>query len=237
MINIAVIDDERDVLALIVGKIKSNVSGRNDIRVFSYNSAETFFDALKNKIRFQIVFSDIGMHGMNGLKLGQKLKSKWPNVYLIYLTSRTEFALESYQIEAYQYILKKDMNERLPDILQKVLSIVEKEMKTFLIVGTSADQKKINFEDILYIQKIKGTKYVEYITSDEALRDRKTMEQAMGEVAGLDFVLVERGHAVNMHHITRIRDNVITLSNGQEIIISRTRIAAVKEQVNSFWEM
>ena len=68
-----------------------------------------------------LFFVDIELgDGITGLEFGRILRKKYPNRGLVFLTSHKEFAMESYEIEADQYILKEQMDKRLPGILAKV---------------------------------------------------------------------------------------------------------------------
>lgn len=234
MINIAVIDDERVVRERVVDKVNS-VLWDFEAEVSSYGDAASFFSAMGRDKQFHIVISDIGMQGMNGIELGKHLKETCPDVYLIFLTSSADYAVESYMLDAYQYVLKCEMDTRFPEILQSVLKKVEGKIKNHIIVGNAIEQQKVCYEDILYIYKVKGTKYVAYVTDGETLRDRKTLEQVMMDAKHHMFVMIERGHAVNLRHVTKIRENILTLSNGDELEVSRTRIQEVREAINRYW--
>lgn len=234
MIYIAVIDDERIVREQVVEKVKAQLGGFK-AELSSYGDAASFFDAMGSKKQFHIVISDIGMQGMNGIELGKHLKDLYPEVYLIYLTASADYAVESYMLDAYQYVLKCEMDTRFPEILQTVLKEVDGKIKNYIVVGNAIEQQKVCYEDIIYIHKVKGTKYVAYVTEKERIRDRKTLEQAMQDAKHHLFVMVERGHAVNLRHVTKIRESTLTLSNEEELEVSRTRIQSVREAINDYW--
>ena len=64
--------------------------------------------------------------------------------------------MESYKISAYQYILKEDMEIRLPQITRKLLNQIQHEYAQFRVVGTNGIQKKIYLETLYMC--IKGKK-------------------------------------------------------------------------------
>ena len=215
-------------------KVKS-VLGGVEANISSYGDAASFFAAMDRNNPFHIVISDIRMEGMNGIELGRKLKRLCPEVYLIYLTLSSDYAADSYILNAYQYVLKCDMDVRLPEILKAALSELEKELDSYRIVGSPNRRRRIRYEDIICINKVKGTKYVEYVTADGSFRDRKTLEQVMEEASQQHFVMVERGHVVNMGHVVSFEERTLTLSNGEEMAVSRTRNQAVREALHKYW--
>ena len=105
---------------------------------------KSFFRGGPEKVHgFDILFSDIQMLEMNGLELGKRLLKDVPNLYIIYITAYMEYAVESYKISAYQYILKEDMEIRLPQVTRKLLNQIQHEYAQFRVVGTNGIQKKI----------------------------------------------------------------------------------------------
>lgn len=125
MIRIVIVDDDERMRAVIWNKIKeiSDTFRETEIQLFA--SGESFLEQAKEKDYGDegdifIVDIDLG-DGMTGLELGRVLRKKYPNRGLIFLTSHGEFALESYEIEADQYILKTQMDERMPRILEKLM--------------------------------------------------------------------------------------------------------------------
>ena len=124
-----------------------------------------------------------------------------------------------------------ELKKLLKDYEFDILPIAEE----YIIIGNRSEQHKVNYEDIICIQKVKGTKYVEYVLADNTYRDRRTIEQVMESARYYGFIMVEKGHAVNLKHVSSMVGNVITMSNGLEQIISRTRIQNVRSALNIYW--
>lgn len=164
MIKIATIEDEENIRQEIVRYIKKGIGSIEGVEVDVYESAERY---LLVGGRYDLVISDIELPGISGLELGKRIKENNPDVYLVFLTSHSEFASESYIIEAYQYILKKDIEERLSPLIERVVHEIKKDYEEYRWVGTNQRKIKIYHKDIVCIQKIKGSKYAEYITEIE----------------------------------------------------------------------
>lgn len=211
MIKIATIEDEENIRQEIVRYIKKGIGSIEGVEVDVYESAERY---LLVGGRYDLVISD---------------------VYLVFLTSHSEFASESYIIEAYQYILKKDIEERLSPLIERVVHEIKKDYEEYRWVGTNQRKIKIYHKDIVCIQKIKGSKYAEYITENGKYMERLSMNQILEQIHSNAFILVDRGHAVNVNHIVRVRGNVIQMDNGEEITVSRVQSSQVKEKITAYW--
>lgn len=232
MIKIASVEDERNVQLEIERYIKMGIKNDSEIEVDLYRSAEEY---LLSGEKYDLVITDIELPGINGLELGRKVREDNPEVYLVFLTSYSEFASESYIIEAYQYILKKDIEERLPLLVQKVILEIKKRYEEYRWIGNNQDKRKIYYKDIVCIRKIKGSKYTEYILENEKCIERLSLNQILDEICSEAFILVDRGHVVNVNHIKRVRGNTIYMDQGDEIIVSRIQSAQVKEKITEYW--
>lgn len=235
MINISILDDEKTILHMVENLVRATCKQRDDICIKAYTSAKDLLVDMEANVRFDIVISDIEMPGVNGIELGRCLKEKCPSAYLVYLTSYAEYAAESYIVAAYQYVMKSDVEKRLPAIINELIDKVEKEHKDYLILGTADDRKKVLHSDIIYIVKEKGAKYVEYVTVEERLRERDSLENVLETIDNPMFVMADRGIVVNLKHIKRIAGNVIYLTDGTQVTTSRRRLAEVKEALGKYW--
>lgn len=234
MINIAIIDDEKAIHEKVVDTVRSLLS-HIAAEIFVYSDGKTFVADVKEGKQFHVVISDTEVHGIGGIELGRHLKAVLPKTYLIYLTSSKEHAVDSYVLGAYQYVLKDELETRFAKVLQDLFHEIACADTAYLVVGNTSEQYKVRYEDIICIQKVKGTKYVDYVLADTTLRDRKTLAYLMEEAKNHNFVMLEKGHAVNMKYVTSFVGNLVTLSNGFDLIVSRTRIQEVRAALNAYW--
>lgn len=235
MINIAIIDDDPSLADHVQKIARESIAGEEEVSVYVYTDAKKLLDEVDDGIRFHILISDIQMPDVDGIELGQRLKKKWPNIYLIYITFHEEYAVRSYRIGAYQYIMKDEIAERLPEILLRLVESLKKEFKSFVIKSEGKSIEKVYYADLLSIRKVKSSKYVEYKTADGSFVKRCTLEEAMAGAQNHEFIVIERGCAVNMRHIRKIEDLKVTMDNGDELSISYKRLARVREWISRHW--
>lgn len=128
MIRIGVIEDDSNMRKIVDQIIEKEIQGYEEVKQKTFESAEEF---LQERVGYDIVISDIELPGINGIELGKRLSKEGKQTKLIYLTSYPEYAWESYLVEAYQYVLKIDMQERLPQIVVSYMGM------SWLIFGVS----------------------------------------------------------------------------------------------------
>jgi len=235
MIKIAVIDDEEQTRKLILRNIKKTVQEHHDIEISTYASGTSFWAELQNGKTPDILFTDIQMQTLDGVELGKRVRKMCPDMYIVFITSYEEYAAESYRIEAYQYILKQDLEFRLPGVISQLTEKLRKQEREFCIIKDGTEQVKLFYKDILYLYKSKGAKYVNYVTTQGVVRERNSLENALKMLDNGQFLLVERGYAVNIKQICRLSGDTIYLEKGYEVQVSKARLAEVKREINLYW--
>ena len=154
MINIAIVDNEKSVLENI-REILLNLSGEfKDVHIDTYEKAENFLVAFETT-RYQILISDVDMPEINGIEMGKKARDRDPNIYIIFLTAYVEYAIESYRMEAYQYILKEDVEERLPEIMERLIEIVRNHSIKYCYIGSETQRVKMCQDELSIYKKRK----------------------------------------------------------------------------------
>ena len=66
---------------------------------------------------YRIAFLDVDMPQVNGIALGGQLRHRNPDICLVYVSAYLAFALDGYKVNAYRYILKRDVAKQLPSCL------------------------------------------------------------------------------------------------------------------------
>lgn len=232
--KIVVVDDDQRMRERLPGFL-GRIPGVGEVRCFG--SGEAFLDALKLEEKPDVVLADIEMEEkeMDGIRLGQIIRKTCPEIRLIYLTAHPEYAMESYTLDAYQYVLKDQMEERLPRILGKIARKLEEEQQQYRITGNSSHQEKVYYRDILVISKEKAGKYVQFVTKNRTYRERTSLEAVIRKLDESRFIQAERGILVNVEHIQKLDGAEICLDDGERIKISRIRLNRVKQQMNLYW--
>lgn len=236
MIRIGVVDDEkmfRDRISEIVVNVLKGEQVQTEIR--KYADGTHFFEALSAGETFDILLADIQMAGMDGMELGRRIRRNSPGMYIIFITSYEEYAAESYRIEAFQYILKQDLESRLPGVIRELAYRLEGQEQEYRIVGNSVEKVKLFYKNIIYLYKSKGAKYVNYVTEEGIFRERISLESLLKELDSKIFIPVERGYVVNMKRICRISGDTLYLEKGYQVQVSRARLTMVKQEITRCW--
>ena len=165
-----------------------------------------------------IIFADIEMPGISGLELIRNLSGKIAAP--VFITSHPEFAVESYEIEAFDYLLKPINSERfercafrLQDffLLRSHAFAFNKEQETgCIIVKQGYDKYKIPLHEILYLEAMKD--YTRIVTNEKKYFVLGTITSMQEKLSPQIFVRIHRSYIVNIGKINAVKGNKIYIN-------------------------
>lgn len=244
--NCIIVDDEP--LAREAMKILIDEAGNLQL-VGSFNSAATASEYMKQHV-VDLVFLDIQMPGITGIEFARTISKR---TLVIFTTAYTEYALDSYEVDAIDYLIKPVETERFQKAVNKALSyhslllkeeMVEKEMKEtsetkeekeaiepmvaaeYFFVKADRRYFKVNFSDILFIEGLKD--YVIIQLSDQRIITRMSLKAIFDLLPQTNFLRVNKSYIVNTGHIESFDNN--------DIFIKQYEIAIGNSYRDDFFE-
>ena len=213
--NIAVVDDEKVIMEHIGSLIKKQMP---DCYLEFYATGEELLRAEK---RFDIVFLDIQMDGMDGIETAGRLRKKQDEIVLIFVTGSREYVFDAIDLYAFHYLLKPVDESKFREVLERAAGeAAKKKIKRELFI------KKRNLmldqADILYIESRAKKVEIHTASSKKMIEIYATMEE-MERQLGEDFYRCHRAYIVNMSHITEYDNDGITITNGDKIYLTKKK--------------
>jgi two-component system LytT family response regulator len=209
MITAIAIDDEPialEIIKTLVARIPFI-----DLKACYTNAFDAV--ALLCNEQIDLIFLDIKMPDISGIDFLQSIASK-PMV--IFTTAYSEHAVQSFELDAIDYLLK-------PFSLARLLKACTKanEHHAFrhrnlpntdsLFIKTGSEQVRVSASEILYAES--NGNYVQFVMHDRKLLSRLTMSEAELLLAGGNFIRIHRSYIVALQHISRMDRNTIWLNN------------------------
>lgn len=157
-----------------------------------------------------LVFLDIQMPELKGTDFAKMINSKSK---VIFTTAYSEYALEGFDLNALDYLLKPITFERFLQAINKY----KKEETLFndsITVKSGYDLHKLKYDDILYIES--DSEYVNFYTKDKKIMSYQTLKSLEQKLPASTFMRVHRSYIVN-------KDKVAGLK-GKDLIVSETLI-------------
>ena len=150
MLSIAVCDDEIIECARMAEKIRGTLEEMK-VPCFlrQFNSGEELLQSGEN---FDIVFLDIIMDWLDGMKTAERIRQKDSCRLLIFISSSREYVFDSYDVEAFWYLVKPVETVKLKKVLQRAVLKTEAASHDFILVNRERKKQKIFLQDILYFE-------------------------------------------------------------------------------------
>jgi DNA-binding LytR/AlgR family response regulator len=183
-----------------------------------------------------LMFLDINMPKLSGLDF---IKSLEQSPLVIFTTAYREFASESYDLDALDYLVKPITFERFYKAVNKAYQHFEHTKRPALdhfYVKVDGVITKVNMEEVLYIEGMKD--YIKIFLSDKSrLITLLSLKQVEAQLPPDQFVRVHRSFIVSKSKVERIEGNIIHMA-GQEIPIASNLRAEVLDLIvgNKFWK-
>lgn len=236
MIHIAICDDskqERQILAALFKRYQELHATPLQIHIFQ--NGFSLLDAIDQGKRFDITILDILMPGENGIEIARNIRAPGTDTEIIFLTSSPEYAVDSYEVKAQNYLLKPVTEEKFFASIDSILAeLDEKDTASFIIYTTEKQYSRIRVSSLVYGE-------VTHRTITLHLADQTMISAIMTFTEFLDilkaypdFIYPHRSYAVNMHYIQYVTKSDIILTDGQKIPLSRNNYTKISEQFLNF---
>lgn len=198
----------------------------------TYNSAANALAAAQNDPP-DVIFLDIDMPGMNGLQLREQL----PHIpACIFITSYPEYALEGFELEALDFLVKPFSSERFTKTitrLKEYLSIKEKAAllnhtlgADTIFIKDGTQQIKLQLHEVIYLEALNN--YTSIITPNRKYTVLTTLGGLIKEKPFYNFIRIHRSYAVQKHFIKKVSFGEVQVEN---IVLPVGR--SYKEALNS----
>ena len=218
-----IVDDEpmaREIISSFVGKIHNL-----ELVATCKNVSEAFSVLQKESI--QLIFLDINMPEISGLSLA---KSSQHKSQVIFTTAYREYAIEGFDLQAVDYLLKPISFDRFLKAVQKYFDLhisketVKKEVQylekeTSIFVRSDRKMVKVRFKEINYIESLSD--YVKIFTDKETIITRETISNIESKLPSNEFLRTHRSYIVSMPKIDSFTNELIELKK-KAIPISRS---------------
>ena len=213
--DIAVVDDEKAIREHVCALIEEQQPGSV---IEAYATGE---ELLASGKRFDIVFLDIQMDGMNGIEAARELRERQEDTVLIFITGVKEYVFDALDLYAFHYLLKPIDEGKFAEVLQRAAGEAKKRKeKKCLFIRTR--NLTLDQSDILYIESRAKKLEIHTTGADKAIEIYAAMDELEGQL-GEDFYRCHRAYIVNMAQITEYDNESITLTNGDKVYLAKKK--------------
>ena len=204
------------------------------VKIHSYTSFEQIGQPILASCDIALLDIDFADKKYNGLAIARELRSLRPDAIIIFITNYIEYAPEGYEVKAFRYLLKKDVQAKLRDYLILAFEVLaaSKEMLKIKICGEIID---LSIKKILYIES--KLRMVDVHMEKNKLNDQgkvysyyATMAELEKQLAPLGFLRIHKSYLVNMKFIRYLRNGEVLLCDGTTLPVGGKNYAEKKKK-------
>lgn len=230
MIQLAFCDDDQSVLHEISVLLEQfRIEHGIEMNCSAFHSPLELVAKIEKGMRFDILILDVIMPDGNGIDIAKEIRRYDNNVKIIFFTSSSDFAVQSYSVDAYYYQLKPLEKESFLKLMDSVISECKEKQKHMLVIHNKKGVIQIDLEKLKYCE-IRGRTLLFCMENGKILECGGSLEKVCGALVEYDnFLRPHRSYLVNMDHIQNIASRIITMDDSTEIFIPHGKIAEVKK--------
>lgn len=226
MIEIAIVEDmqkEADVLKAHIARFEKE--NAENCKVAHFSDGLDFLD--KYKHTYDVIFMDIDMPFIDGMKVSRRLRELDSEVPLVFVTKMKQFAIEGYSVSALDFVLKPVSYYKFASILKKIVKNRQKRgaEKT---IRTKGGLMQIKLDSIYYVE-VMGRDII-YHTENGDILTHGRLKDLEEEFGTHGFVRCNNCYLVNLRHVKGVDKDMISVGNTQIAMSQRKR----KDFLNAF---
>jgi DNA-binding LytR/AlgR family response regulator len=226
-INCIIVDDEpasRDILEKYISDCQS-------LKLIS--ACKNAFEAndLINQGEIQLVFLDINMPKLSGLKFYKSLTNP---PFVIFTTAYPEYAVEGFEVDAIDYLLKPFSFERFLKSVNKAINVINQKGNSnrspYVILKSEKKLYRINLNEINYLEALGDYVKVDYL--NQSIIVHETFQNLLSQLSESNLFRIHKSFAISLNKFDHIEGNMIKIKD-KSIPIGQTYRSEFLNLINS----
>ena len=182
-----------------------------------------------------IAFLDIDFAGKEytGIDIARQVRKFQSNAVIIFVTNFSEYAPEGYEVQAFRYLLKNEINKKLKPYLIQAFTQLTTVKKVFPIT-VSGDVINLPMDSILYMESQLHIVVAHMINQDSKISPTYSFYSTLGNIENQlsteGFLRIHKSYLVNMKHIIKFQCKEAVLSDGTILKVSEKNYSEQKKK-------
>ncbi len=228
MLKIAICDDD----TLICHELRSIVQFvceaiQYEYDIFTFSDGELLIKSLSESKSYDIIFMDVRMKKMNGIKAGRVIRDLHHDekTKIIFVSAIKDYVFDAFDARPVNFIVKPISKDKVEKVLKKTIALIEEERGVF-IYKSGHYNLSIYLSDIQYFESV--LRKIKIVTSSKCEEYYGTMSDLL-EMSLHNFIQIHRSYYVNISQIGEYKYTSVKMKNGHELSISQNKRSEVME--------
>ncbi|MDD2957090.1 MAG: LytTR family DNA-binding domain-containing protein [Lachnospiraceae bacterium] len=231
--KLAIVDDDEQCRRQVVEFVRTYMKNtKQDIEVEAYSLAINFISEYRSDC--DVIFLDVEMPHMDGISAAKKIREVDKYVPIIFLTSYSQYAINGYEVNAIDYVMKPLTYFVFEMKLKKALKFTQRRVNEDVVIVTKQGVLRLPNSEIMFACS-EGNNTA-YHTVNGIYRERMTMRDTAKKFKGSNIAFCSSGCLINLSFVTRVVKDVVYLGDIQLQISRSKRKEFIDRCINSLSE-
>jgi two-component system, LytTR family, response regulator LytT len=230
MLIVAVCDDSQGDRLQIRDYIKDYCIQEDlDMNIIIFENGEALEKHyINNEPAFDIIFLDIYMSGKNGIEVAKQIRKYDSTCKIIFTTSSSEYALESFEVFPFNYLVKPISSNEFNAVFEKAIEIHNNERQYSLIIKIGAAIHTVYYKDILFIESDAKLLNI-HTVSNKNFKFLSKLDDIQNNINDRRFLRCHKSFLLNMDYALSIEDYSFRLIDNTRISVTQRNFATIKK--------
>jgi len=219
LIYIAICDDEKHMADYIRKMVSDFFRKKNrEISIQMFASGK---ELLTYNGQIDILFLDIQMKDIDGMKTARQLRADKFQGFLIFITVLKEMVFESFEVQAYDYLVKPIEEKQFEKTMERLFASMCSAKEDSILVQKGYEGRIIRKDEIVFCEIIDRKIYLNLV-SGETLDYYERIENLETKL-DCHFFRCHRSYLIHLKHLKGYKNGIAYMDNGREVPVSRLR--------------
>lgn len=208
--RVAIVDDEQSERQILQSYIMRYASENSiDFDIDLYPLSDDLLD--QYQVIYDILIFDIDMPGTNGMEAARKIRIIDKNTVLLFVTNIAQYAINGYEVDAVDYIIKPIGYFDFSLKFQKAVNRASRRNDFTMVLSTADGIRRVKVSEIAYVESMRH--YLIYHIGATTHTVRGNIKDLERKLHAFHFCQIHKSFLVNMDHILEIQTNEVLLEN------------------------
>jgi len=184
-----------------------------DGQIVAFDTGEALLDAFSPGA-FDLVFLDIILPGLSGMKVAQKIWETDRDCSLVFITVSEDYALDSFSVQAKGYVVKPIEQDKMDNVMHALRRDFDTNSR-LIEIPVSGETIMVSIADLLYAE-VYG-KYAVFHMKRGELTTRLPLDELDARLGGTPFLRCHRSYIINMNYVDDMRAGDFLMRNGDVV--------------------
>ena len=229
MVRIAICDDDQNFLYEMRDLIQNIIYLRNiNYHLAVFQSGEDLLMDTENTGEYDIVFLDIELVHMNGIKTAAILREKYPMLLLIFVSCHTGYYRQAFEVQPYYFLDKPINRTKVYNLCNKAITLVMNNMEK-INFHCNRIYYSLKIGDIIYLESEKRVVKIVCHDKEYEFYDKLEHLERYLKEKQQRFLRIHKSYLINAEYIKEFRNDYVIMSNGKELVVSREKRKDVRQ--------